>query len=171
MPKLLWIDNDGPTRFLSERRLMRQLGWEYDWAHAIDEAAERLVGTPYDALVIDQSIPFAAIAPGRPTPEGPPFVWGGAVLLWWLRRRTPPPDMPQADLVLEQPFFAELPDRANGNAPALLYSGFQNRTVESAQRTLHGAGAVIEIARKPIPFEPLQRFLNAHRASNSGTKR
>ena len=50
--QLLWVD-DNPKGNVLERRLLRELGVYVDLATSNDEAAERLLETPYDLVVSD----------------------------------------------------------------------------------------------------------------------
>ena len=56
--RLLWTDDDGADWFVYEAAMLRRAGWEIHWARDVTSAVDRLSAEPFDALIIDQMLPW-----------------------------------------------------------------------------------------------------------------
>jgi len=149
--RVLWTDDDGETRFVYEINTMRALGWEVVWAHDAVGAVERLRTERFDALILDQMLPWQR---GNPIQ-----LWGGCVVLWWLRQQTWPPQLPSPIQVQSLPFWSQTPLAGNAEAPAILVSAFYNEEVERISRGASALDQDIEVLAKPVRIDDLEDFL------------
>lgn len=157
MPRLLWTDDDGRRRFVYEIDLLGDHGWEVHWAESIDDAAGMLRDETWDALIIDQMLPFRR---GRkPSLTELPNVWGGCVLLWWLRRSTVPPSKLSGSGIEDEPFFGLAPEESNRDIPVVVVSAFHDEEVAEAIGACSPADSAREIIAKPISEEQLLEAL------------
>lgn len=141
---LLWIDDDGPDRFLYEEYVLQGKGWRVVWATSVREALEILGKDGFDAILLDQMLPL------NPGPLAPADVWSGCLLLYWLRGMARPPAAPQ----VEEPdvFGYVSPLSSNRAIKVIIVSAFHDDEVEEAIRA---AEASIPIVKKPIDLEKL----------------
>ena len=105
--RLLWTDDDGRDWFVYEEHMLRAEGWEVRWARDLDEAAALLAAEPFDALVLDQMLPFTFANIGA-EPHAR-RLWGGCLLLWWLRQRRWPERAPYPPDIRAHPVWSRAP--------------------------------------------------------------
>lgn len=152
--RLLWIDDDGPGRFEYERYLVEREGWSLVWAEHVLDAVTRLASEPFDALVIDQMLPFDAEDRGFPDP------WGGCLLLRWLRGTYPPRHVPLKMLTREGHLGAQPPPLpANVGLRLLVVSAFHNEEVLGEIRAASEKDQHIVVASKPLNERRLLELL------------
>lgn len=141
---LLWIDDDGPGRFLYEEYVLQGKGWRVVWATSVREALEILGKDGFDAILLDQMLPL------NPGPLAPADVWGGCLLLYWLRGLLRPSAAPQ----VEEPdvFGYVSPLASNRATKVIIVSAFHDDEVEKAIRS---AEVSMQIVKKPIDIDYL----------------
>lgn len=161
MRRLLWVDDDGETRFHWEKRLVEKLGWSLDWSVSVLDAARRLESTTYNAMVLDQMVPYETTAlPQRSFDRDPLFTWGGCLLFRWLRGAEPPRGAPldaippASDL---RTIAAPLP--ANRTLPVLIISAFNYEDSLSELRGASSADQHMTIVMKPLSEKRIREFL------------
>jgi CheY-like chemotaxis protein len=141
---LLWIDDDGPERFLYEEYVLQGKGWRVVWATSVREALEILSKEGFDAILLDQMLPL------NPGPLAPADVWSGCLLLYWLRGMLRPSAAPQVE---EPDMFGDIsPLLSNRLNKVIIVSAFHDDEVEEAIRTVE---ASISIVKKPIDLDKL----------------
>jgi|SRR6185295_2999055 len=147
----MWVDDDTPTRFRYERRLLARQGWNVLWAEDIDSARALLATESFDALIVDQSLPFLK---GQ-TATG---IQGGYQLLHWIRKGVLPDsyDLPQPN----PPAAVQPPLPINKICPVLFISAFYDSSLHAKLRELSEVDQEIEIVAKPLDPNDLLRFLS-----------
>jgi CheY-like chemotaxis protein len=141
---LLWVDDDGPDRFLYEEYMLTRRGWSVVWATSIRDALEKLGNGEFNALLLDQMLPL------DPGPLAPADVWGGCLLLYWLRGKDWPSAAPQAG---EPDVFRSVaPLESNRSIPVIIVSAFHDDEVEEA---IKAAEPAMQTVKKPIDFNTL----------------
>jgi CheY-like chemotaxis protein len=141
---LLWVDDDGPDRFLFEEFMLTRRGWKVVWATSIRDALQKLGTNVFDAILLDQMLPV------DPGPLAPTDVWGGCLLLYWLRGMERPLAAPEVE---EPDAFREVePLASNRSITIVIVSAFHDDEVEEA---IKSAAASIEIVKKPIDLDKL----------------
>ncbi len=166
MPRLLWTDDDGPDRFLREAYDLHRAGWTVRWATGVAEAAALLADGPFDALLVDQMLPWEG-ARGAGGPPSRPLVWSGCALLWWLRGLGPPPGLPPAAAGALGGLWSRPPPAAGPGLPAAVVSAFDDPDLRGALLELHG----VPLWTKPVDRRLLMDFLGevaARRAAVAG---
>jgi hypothetical protein len=148
---LLWVDDDGERRFRYERRILAKEGWDVMWAEDINTARLLLSTDDFDALILDQRLPFEK----ERTPTG---VEGGYLLLHWVRLGILPEqfELPQAD---NSPEF-EPPKETNRRLQVLFISAYYDEDLQAQMQKLNGEHGQIEITPKPVDPQDLLRFVN-----------
>lgn len=157
-PRLLWTDDDGRERFLYEEYVIQDEGWDIAWATDVTAAARRLSTEPFDALILDQMLPYEGL---RPTD----VLWSGCVLLRWLRGKGPPPNL---NLEPGGGLSRMTPLDLNSDIPAFIVSGFHDLAVEAATRDASEQDRNIPLVPKPVDVEIILSFL---RQANAGSAR
>lgn len=148
-PKLLWVDDDGLRgRFKYEERVLKQV-WSIVFAQSVYGAAEALSSSEYDAILLDQTLPFKDHGPSND-------IWGGCALLWWLARSDDRPAMPRDQIYRE--LFDLKPLPKNCKARVCVVSAFDDLKVATRMRE---ARADLVVHPKPIDMDVLQEFLRA----------
>jgi len=155
--QLLWTDDDDPFQFVYESHILGRDGWEIRWARDVQEGAALLRDHPFDALVLDQRMPFE-LARGQADP--PPLrIWGGCVLLWWLRTQRWPDDAPFAPTIASSPIWQWKPAASNTNIPVIMVSAFYDEEIERIIQSASPGDRDLEILTKPLRLPDLQDFL------------
>jgi CheY-like chemotaxis protein len=160
--RLLWTDDDGPDRFMFECHMLEKSGWKVDWALDVTEALDRLAKVPYDALLLDQMLPWRHEDQNQlTTRETTP--WGGYEVLHRLRRaqnrhdKAPPQSGEHGSWVGTEP-LAE-----NVGVPVLVISAFYDKDVLAAIRSASVQDRDLVISPKPTNIDEIIDFLNRHR--------
>jgi CheY-like chemotaxis protein len=172
MPRLLWIDDDGPERFMNERRRLRKARWTVEWARGLQSAVERLTVEPFDAMLLDQMLPWPDREPGEP-PDTTVEVWGGALLLWWLRRGRAPDSLGSAVVARYAEMWDQQPTAANRAMPVVVISAFDDSDVraqllEVCDEGEGGSPFDTPIWTKPVDLDALMAFLEDVKAHVEG---
>jgi CheY-like chemotaxis protein len=155
MPRTyLWIDDDGPDRFLYEEYRLREAGWTATWAENIHDAVHALANTPYSAMILDQMLPVEGLRNAQPFAER--LGWGGAALLYWLRGEPLPPNCPAEVNEILAPHFATPPLADNRQIPVVCLSAYANPEVRIALERM-SAGPPLQLA-KPVNDTALIAF-------------
>lgn len=170
MLRLLWIDDDGPSRFRFERRRLRRMGWSVDWALGLQSAVGKLSEGPFDAILVDQMLPW----PDREAGESRDTkieVWGGALLLWWLRRGRAPEALGSAVESRYADMWTVQPAAANRAVPAVVLSAFDDPDVRRQMLKVCDAGEGgcafdTPVWTKPVDLDALMAFLDDVRAAS-----
>lgn len=162
-PRLLWVDDDAPGRFMYEAYLVEQAGWELTWATYVLEAAEALCTRPFDALVLDQMCAFHDARDERAVSSFQPEhqLWSGCFLLRWLRGQPPPESAPWLPHAEKQRLWGLTPLAENRAIPAIVASAFHADAVERAIRSASAQDEQIEFIAKPLSEDALLNFLEA----------
>ena len=156
--RLLWTDDDGADWFVYEASMLSRAGWEIHWARDVTSAVERLSAEPFDALIIDQMLPWrTGEVPTAETIQ----IWGGCTILWWLRQQRCPEAVPFPTRIRELAFWNQQPHPGNRAVPAIFVSAFYDEQVEQVTRSASRADASLEILAKPVRLGDLEHFLAA----------
>jgi len=84
--QLLWVDDDNPMRFFSEIEFLEEdCGYQVKLVHNIQDATKQLNERPFDAIIMDQMLPFSE----EDRFAGRVSKWGGCFLMAWLRGESP----------------------------------------------------------------------------------
>lgn len=156
--RLLWTDDDAPDRFEYEALVLGEEGWDVVWAKSVSEAARLLADQPFDALLLDQMLPYTGLKYGDP-------LWNGALLLRWLRGKGPPPNVtldPKGELNTLKPRVE------NREIPTVIVSAFHDPQVDSAMRDASEQDRALPLAPKPIDVGALLSYLDQGRARVDG---
>lgn len=152
--RLLWIDDDGPGRFEYERYLVEREGWSLVWAEHVLDAAKLLSSEPFEALVLDQMIPFDR------DDFGPLDPWGGCLLLRWLRGTYPPRHVPLKMTTREGHLGVHAPPLPqNMGLRLLVVSAFHNDQVLAEIRSASEKDQHLVVASKPLNEKRLLELL------------
>lgn len=154
--RLLWTDDDGADWFVYEASMLRRDGFEIHWARDVTSAVERLSREPFDALIIDQMLPWRS---GEAAEKRQ--IWGGCAILWWLRQQRWPAAVPFPTRIRELSLWDESPHPHNRTIPAIFVSAFYDEMVEQVTRGASAADDALEILAKPVRLDDLQGFLAA----------
>lgn len=149
---LLWIDDDGPRRFVYETKQLTKRGWEIVWAKGVEEAVDRLAERAFGAVLLDQMLPMGDPVMDRAN------VWQGCLLLYWLRGQPFPSQAPAIDEW--RTIEARLPLVENRHVKMLLVSAYFDSAVDKAIRVIEPN--LVSVA-KPIDVDELIRALDAVR--------
>jgi CheY-like chemotaxis protein len=115
---LLWIDDDAPERFKHEHRLLSRHGWSVTWATSAMAGAEALRDTSFNAVILDQMLPWKKGTTGTDPEE----VWAGCLLFCWLRdRQRPSKAPPRKDF---ERLYTMAPLATNLAVPVILSSAY-----------------------------------------------
>lgn len=158
-PRLLWTDDDGRERFLYEEYVIRDEGWEIAWAEGVSEASRLLAREPFDALILDQMMPYEGLR------QNEFLLWGGCLLLRWLRGAPPPAAL---ELELDGGLYASQPLDVNRDIPAFVVSGFYDASVAEAFREASPQDRDLRIMPKPVEVDEVLRFLRDARPLGRG---
>lgn len=155
--RLLWVDDDGEERFRYEQRILGARNWEIAWALDLLDAAEKLSTSPFDALVVDQSLPLRK--GGEPT-----RIEGGYTLLHWLRRGEAPPGGEFDDF--RRPLNGKQALGENRCLPVLIVSAFFDEDLDAKIRQISPEDQEILIAPKPLDEYSLRSYIEDRRKSS-----
>ncbi len=153
-PRLLWTDDDAPDRFEYEALVLGEEGWDVVWATSVSEAARLLSGQHFDAMLLDQMLPYTGLRHGDP-------LWNGALLLRWLRGKGPPSSVtldPNGELSMLRP----MPE--NRDIPTVVVSAFHDPLVDAAMREASEQDRALPLAPKPIDVSALISYLGIGKA-------
>lgn len=153
-PRLLWTDDDAPDRFEYEALVLGEEGWDVVWATSVSEAARLLAEQHFDAMLLDQMLPYTGLKHGDP-------LWNGALLLRWLRGKGPPSNVtldPRGELSMLKPRVE------NREIPTVVVSAFHDPLVDSAMRDASEQDRALPLAPKPIDVGALIGYLDQGRA-------
>jgi CheY-like chemotaxis protein len=147
--RLLWVDDDKPDKFLYEQMILKNEGWDIRWATTVVEAARTLSDERYQALLLDQMLPYEE--------DKRPDVWSGCLLLRWLR---------QAELrtgnELEENYLElhELkPLRENTSMEVIVVSAYADETVEQEMRSASERDRNLLFEPKPVILDDILDIL------------
>lgn len=158
-PKVLWVDDDDPERFVYERYRIEKDGWDVTWARDVGEAAEALATDRFDAMILDQMIAGNGV-------EEQFVIWAGCYLLRWLRGAAPtsqrrPGETPWSELVRLSP------EERNRKLPVAILSAYHDpdvlRETQAASEQDHKA----LFLGKPVKEKELLEFLRAVRVKQA----
>lgn len=149
--RILWTD-DEPGRFRFAEWELTDAGWTVEWARDVETAAHKLAREPFDALILDQMLPF------EPSDEADRY-WGGCLLLRWLRGAPSPEKATVADARQKEVLgrLSPLPD--NTTVPALVVSAFYDEQVVEATRSASRQDREIPFLDKPVDIDEVRRIL------------
>jgi CheY-like chemotaxis protein len=150
-PRLLWTDDDGPDRFMFEYYSLERKGCKVEWAVDVFNALERLSRERFDALLLDQMLPF-----DKKDRETTP--WGGCEVLRWLRGSPSRPDL-APPLPAHPSGTWPVPLEENRQIPVLVISAFYNEQVLAAMRGASKRDRELAISPKPTNIDDIERFL------------
>jgi CheY-like chemotaxis protein len=148
---VLWVDDDGPERFLYEEFMLERNGWTVRWANSVAEAKERLRSECFDAMLLDHFLPLQS-----PATEDGTDAWGGCRLLYWLRGLRLPAGVPETAVLEECAVEEGAPREENRNLKVVIVSALFDDEIDAAIRHLPGA---IPTLRKPIWLQELKDHL------------
>jgi nucleoside phosphorylase len=155
-PLVLWVDDDGPGRFEFEIYCLKREGYRIDFAVDVIQAATLLCYRKYDAVLLDNLIPYRY---GSVESIG---AWGGYVLYSWLRNsvrsKRAPPTVSLRDLDQLEP------NPLNRGVPVLMCTAFHDDEVWSALQSAKLDNEKLLTAAKPINAHTLARWLEMTRA-------
>jgi len=151
---LLWVDDDGPERFLYEAYMLERSGWKVQWARSVMEGMESLGQERFDAVLLDQMLPFGVLGADG---GDPPDVWAGCLLLYWLRGLSRPSAAPPVRASDEREFSSRRAREENREVPAIIVSAFYDDDVDAAVKKVQ---AVPQFS-KPLEVQQLLAVLEA----------
>lgn len=151
--RLLWVDDDGPDRFLYERGVIEDDGWQVQWATSVEEAVEALKGTAFDALILDLNLTDERGV------EPPYLIWGACRILYWLRQTPLTRPRPWLTAGASEVWSEAPPYKTNEKVPVLIVSGFHDDDVLKAIRDAGPADFQIKLLPKPVDERELLRWL------------
>ncbi len=157
-PRVLWAD-DEPKRMPFEARRIKAAGWELVWARSVIEAGQALERMPFQALLLDQMMPYYGSVPDARE------VWGGCLLLRWLAGSNAPAHAPtrwgEPDKSAErrQRLTDLSPLAANQGLPVMVLSGYYDDDVLAAMREVRPD---VTVHSKPIQLDRVLAFLHEH---------
>jgi CheY-like chemotaxis protein len=125
--RLLWIDDDGARRYPFEVGRIIKTGYAVTWANSGRQAEDSLRAGRFDAVLLDQQLPWDEHLPS--------VVWGGVFLLAWLKGLKLPAGVPSAQ------GFDALFGEGKGllephQCPVLVVSAFHDDAVARERRML-----------------------------------
>jgi hypothetical protein len=151
LKEILWVDDDGPSRFVYEEYHLSRAGWRLQWANSTEEAAKYLSRVRVAGVIIDSMHPLKNYGDS-------PTILGGYQLLKWLKddwsghwgnaERIPP------ELARQKPLSE------NRQVPVLVVSSFYDDEVERRIQRLPQADELSWLA-KPIDGVKLMAFTEA----------
>ncbi len=153
--RILWTD-DEPGRFGFAAWELRDAGWTIDWAEDVQTAAQKLSKERYDALIVDQMLPF------EPEDVADRY-WGGCLLLRWLRGAPSPEKAPVAEARQKEVLGRRTPRAENVHLPALVVSAFYDPDVVDATRSASPQDHEIAFVDKPVDVDEVRRILERTR--------
>ena len=155
--RLLWTDDDGADWFVYEVHMLAAAGWEVIWAHDVLEAADLLSRQPFDALFLDQMLPWQRSTHQKEALQ----IWGGCTLLWWLRQGRSPDALPYPERFRRLALWQQAPLPANRTTPVTVVSAFYDEQVEQLTRSAAPQDEGLELLAKPVRLDDLLGFLAA----------
>ena len=155
--RLLWTDDDDPFQFVYESHILAQDGWQISWARDVETGAALLRDESFDALVLDQRMPFQLDHAHVDPPEL--RIWGGCLLLWWLRQQRWPSSAPFAPAISSSPIWQWQPTAHNRSTPVIMVSAYFDEEVEHIIQSASPIDQDLEILTKPLRLTDLQDFL------------
>ena len=163
-PRVVWAD-DEPKRMPYEARLIKRAGWELVWATSVIEAGRLLERGVFDALLLDQMMPYYGSVPDARE------VWGGCLLLRWLAGTNAPSHAPtrwgEPEKSLERRMRLSdfEPQEPNRSIPVMVLSGYYDEDVLRAMREVRPD---ITVHSKPIQLDRVLAFLAEHLPGGGG---
>lgn len=146
---LLWVDDDKPDKFLYEEMMLSNEGWGIQWATNVVEAARTLSAKKYQALLLDQMLPYEK--------DKRPDVWSGCLLLRWLR---------EAELrtgIEMEENYRELHDlkplRENTSMEVIVVSAYADESVEQEMKSASEKDRYLRFEPKPVIFDDILDIL------------
>ena len=149
--RLLVVEDDAA---LGERLRTRLVAENY----AVDLARDGIDGAhlgatePYDALILDQMLPFD---PSADTDR----YWGGCLLLRWLRGAPSPEKAPVTEARQKDVLGRLRPRVENRELPAMVVSAFYDDQVVEATRNASERDHAIPFLDKPVDVDEVRRLL------------
>ena len=161
---LLWVDDDGPGRFLYETMVIESSGeWQIQWAQNPEQAARHLATAAYRAVILDQFMPLTDDVSGRSP-------WAGYLLLCWIREQ-PIQDSLEPALHLAADRIrtsSSRPLASNKVVPVLILSAFHDKQVASSTRQVNKPyQANTRILVKPIDIGDVISWLDEIEGKNT----
>lgn len=152
--RVLWVDDEGPGRFLYAAHRLTKDGHSIDWARTAQEAAHMLSHNPFDGVLCDQMFPLLEGIGGA-------TVWAGASLIRWLRGTGVPRGAPTGIGRRRRFIFAAgLPvPKHNANIPVAIVSAYRHDKVEAALAEVADIGPIVYIG-KPFDLDAIRRALS-----------
>jgi hypothetical protein len=146
-PKLLWVDDDGRRRRFRYEEAVLKKAWDISWAHSVYGAAQALTSAEYEAIILDQTLPFK----DQPQTD----IWGGCALLCWLTKPSAAlAVIPRAQIYEELNSLTPLP--SNRTAKVCVVSAYDDEGVAAQMRA---ARPDLVVRPKPIDLDALRGFL------------
>jgi CheY-like chemotaxis protein len=149
---LLWLDDDGPDRFMAECDTLHSAGFEVRWELDVQSAVRLLASEQVDALLLDQMLPLTPAERGKHTPV---LAWSGCMLLHWLRGLPLPPAAPnEASAPFEQVTEGVAALAQNRVIPVQVVSAYYDVAVA---RAIEAAGSRMKRDRL-VMAKPIDRY-------------
>lgn len=146
----LWVDDDGPERFMYEQYVLERQGWRIRWALNMLEASDCLKDQFFSVVIMDQMFPIL---------DDEPSVWGGYLLLAWLRGEK---EIDPAAPCLPAELCQSEPLEGNRTSVVIIASAFFDKeTSDALGRLPHQAKTIV--IPKPIHTDSLMRALEGLR--------
>lgn len=149
--RILWVDDDGAERYLYEQLILEAEGWMMQYAIDVGQAAYLLSRESFDAMFLDQMLPYSGLVKGDP-------IWNSCLLLYWLRGGGTPRRV-QVDPMAPLGVLRPLP--TNVNLPVAVVSAFHDPALEEALRDASPMDRKILLIPKPIDVGAMLEFLSA----------
>lgn len=150
--RLLWVDDDDRRRFAFEEMLLNRNGLGVQWAHDISSALKKLSGEEFDAVILDQALPF-----DKEKPAQRESVWGGCVVLHWMRGKEIPA---QAEWAADKKELeGAVPKGRNSSVRVMIVSGFHNEELEKITCNASSQDRDLRICPKPLDTAELLAFI------------
>jgi CheY-like chemotaxis protein len=145
---VLWVDDDGPQRFLYEEFVLTRSNWDTRWANSVEEAMEQLRNYRFDSIIVDQCVPLLRAGWTEDA-------WGGCRLLYWLRELYPPPRAPESRVLDNCIVGKNSPLEANRKLRVIVSSAFFDNEIDTVIRSLPGE---VYFLQKPISPDRLKKY-------------
>lgn len=176
--RLLWVDDDAPGAFPREQRFVSKKGWQLTWAVSQEAALKTLASEPFDALILDQQLPYGGDS-SRLDNSGKRLTWSGCMILHWLRdnhlsMEQAPEHVTQHLRSIEQKYRPYISNTEGSDSsdpvvfdnryiPVMVFSAHYRPEVTDAMRNADAVDKNLSIHTKPIDLEVLRQFLEQAR--------
>ena len=147
---VLWVDDDGPERFMYEQFVLERQGWRIRWALNMLEAANYLKDMLFPVVIMDQMFPIQ---------DDEPSAWGGYLLLAWMRGEK---EIDPAAPCLPAEICRSEPLEGNRAAVVIIASAFFDKATSDALACLPHQAKTMVIP-KPIHTDSLMRAIEGLR--------